>query len=85
MTRIKDEELLGILGRRVKEYRIIKGFSQYELSYSANIPRSQVIRIENGEVNTTISSLFTISKALEINLQELFIGIEQHMDNSKKV
>lgn len=60
------------LGNKIKELRILKGMSQEELSFDANIPKNQVGRIERGEINTTIVTLNKISIALEINIKELF-------------
>ncbi len=46
--------------------------SQEELSYAAQIPLSQVGRIERGEVNTTISTVLILAKALKVHPKELF-------------
>lgn len=72
MNNIKDIVFLKTFGKNLKEYLLSKGFSQEELAYAADIPISQVGRIERGEINTTISTVFAISKALEIDLDELF-------------
>lgn len=72
MTKIRDEKFLIAFGKRVRELRIAKGMSQYELSYTSDIPKSQIVRIEQGEVNTGISSVAAISKALEVEPKELF-------------
>ncbi|MFA5556001.1 MAG: helix-turn-helix transcriptional regulator [Flavobacteriaceae bacterium] len=42
------------------------------MSYDANIPRSQVGRIERGEISTSITTLHKICKALKIDIKELF-------------
>ena len=49
-----------------------KKISQEILAYSADIPISQVGRIERGEINTTISTIKVIANALNIPLKELF-------------
>lgn len=46
--------------------------SQEELANSSDIPISQIGRIERGEINTTISTIYAISQALEANPKELF-------------
>ena len=46
-------------------------YTQEELANEADIPLSQVGRIERGENNPTISTLYVISKALKIDLKEL--------------
>ena len=54
------------------EVRKKKGFSQANLAYDANVPVNQIGRIERGEINTTISTLFAIAKALEVDMKTLF-------------
>ena len=72
MTKIRDKELILAFGKKVKEIRIKKGVSQYQLSYDSDIPRSQVVRIENGEINTTISSAMALAKALNVSINKFF-------------
>jgi transcriptional regulator with XRE-family HTH domain len=60
------------VGLRVKELREKKGISQYELSYITNISRSQIGRIERGEINTSLSALYEIASGLEIDVIEFF-------------
>lgn len=72
MTKIRDDKFLKAFGKRVRELRIAKGMSQYEMSYASDIPKSQIVRIEQGEVNTGISSVAAIAKALKVEARELF-------------
>lgn len=48
------------------------GLSQEDLANDADIPLSQVGRIERGEVNTTISTVYALSKALNVNPDTFF-------------
>lgn len=59
------------VGQKLREKRLSKNLSQATLSYDANIPINQIGRIERGEINTSIGSLFKICKALEIDISEL--------------
>ena len=72
VTKIRNQKFINAFGKRVKELRKLKGLSQYKLAYEANIDRSQVIDIENGIVNTTISTAEALAQALEIQPKELF-------------
>lgn len=45
--------------------------SQESLANEADIPLSQIGRIERGETNPTISTLYVISQSLNIKLTEL--------------
>ena len=60
------------LGKRIKDLRKVQGISQEDLSYEADIPLSQVGRIERGEINPTISTIATIASALRVDLKEVF-------------
>jgi transcriptional regulator with XRE-family HTH domain len=71
MTKIRDIELLKNFGQNLRKLRESKSISQEELAYKADIPINQVGRIERGEVNTTISTLNSIAKALDICLKDL--------------
>jgi transcriptional regulator with XRE-family HTH domain len=69
---IKNKALMKALGKRIKDLRKAQGFSQEDLSYEADIPLSQVGRIERGEINPTISSIAAIASALKVELKEIF-------------
>ena len=71
MTKIRDRLFLTAFGNHLKVLRTKKGFSQEELAYSADIPISQAGRIERGEINTTISTIYALSKALDVHPKAL--------------
>lgn len=68
----RDDRFITAFGKKVTELREKRGMSQYQLAYEADIARSQIIRIENGEVNTSISSVSALSKALNADPKEFF-------------
>lgn len=49
-----------------------KGLSQYVLADLANINRSQIIGIETGKINTTLSTIKCIADALDVEINDLF-------------
>lgn len=67
----EEIELIKSIGEKIKSKRIEKNLSQEILSFDANIPRNQIGRIERGEINTSIVTLFKICKALEIEIKEI--------------
>lgn len=67
VTKIRDKSFIKAFGVNLRNIRIEKGLSQEELAYAADIPINQIGRIERGEVNTTISTILVISKALKIH------------------
>ena len=72
MNNVKDLVFIKKFGNNLKQIRMSKKISQEILAYSADIPISQVGRIERGEINTTISTIKVIANALNIPLKELF-------------
>lgn len=72
MIKIRDKKFLKTLGTHIKDIRLKKAMSQEDLANDADIPISQIGRIERGEINPTVSTLYAIAKALEIHHRELF-------------
>jgi transcriptional regulator with XRE-family HTH domain len=50
-----------------------KGFTQEHLANELGIEISQISRIERGVINTSITTLYSISKVLNVNVSELFV------------
>lgn len=71
MINIKNIELNKSFGEHLRQLRTTKKLSQEELANDANVPISQIGRIERGEGNPTLSTLFSLSQALKIDLKEL--------------
>lgn len=69
-----DEEIAFIIevGKKIQTKRKQLKLSQETLSFDADIPRNQIGRIERGEINTSLITLFKISKALNIDIIDLF-------------
>ncbi len=64
-----EVEKFGINLRKLREERKI---SQQQLADMADINLSTVLRIENAKTKANIDILFSISKALEIPVSQLF-------------
>ena len=67
----KDEVLLKYIGGRIREIRISKNISQEDLASDCEVDYSQINRMELGKVNFSISNLFRIAKALDVDPKEL--------------
>ncbi len=70
MINIKNKELVAATRNRIRELRNKRGIVQEELANEAEIPLSQIGRIERGE-NPTISTLYVIACALGTDLRTL--------------
>ena len=46
--------------------------TQEELCFSAGLSKNQIGNIERGEVNATISTVYSLSKAFKVPVAELF-------------
>lgn len=54
------------IGKKIRELRMKKGFSQEDFSYEADIDRAYMGRIERGEGNISVSILLKICFALKV-------------------
>lgn len=68
---MKDQRLVDF-GNRVREIRKEKGLSQEALASLADIDRSYMRHIERGEKNITLTKIYQISEALNVDLIVLF-------------
>lgn len=59
-------------GKKLKELRLSKGLTQEELYFKSTISRSHIGMIEKGKRDITLSAIFKLSRALEVNLVQLF-------------
>lgn len=83
MINVRNYELVKAIGNKIREIRTLKGMSQEELSYESDLPLSQIGRIERGENNATISSLYAIAQALQIDLKDI-VDIKLPSNTKKK-
>jgi transcriptional regulator with XRE-family HTH domain len=77
VTKVRDEFIIKSVGENIRQIRISKSLSQEEVAYEADIPVNQIGRIERGEINPTISTLYVISKALNTSLASLVTIVDQ--------
>ena len=69
--KIINKDLI-LLGKRIKELRIKKGYSNYEyFAYEHDLPRAQYGRYEKGE-DLRYSSLLKVIRAFDLTLEEFF-------------
>lgn len=66
---IKD---IKAFGKNLSKLRKSKGITQEQLSFDTGIELRQIGRIERGEINTGISSVFEIAKILGVDPKDLF-------------
>jgi len=71
---MSDSKFLTNLGARIRELRLKKEMTQNELAMQCDFEKASMSRIESGQTNMTILTLIKISKALDVEITELFDG-----------
>ena len=69
-----------ILGKRIREFRSKKGFSQESFADHCGLHRTYMGGIERGERNLTIQTVLTVSRGLGLTMSALLSGIEKRLD-----
>jgi len=69
---IFDAAGLAAFGTLLKKLRAEAGLTQAQLAFEAGISLSQIARIETARINPTLSTVFAISRALEVPLSLMF-------------
>lgn len=68
---MNEVEVYIRIGERIKKLRQNKGMSQQTLADECDIESPNLSRIENGNTNPTVKSLWKISNALGVKLKDL--------------
>lgn len=72
MHKIRNEDVMMNFGKNVCKIRVLKGYTQEQLADEANISQVQVARIESGKLNTSISTVYALAKALGVEEGDFF-------------
>ncbi len=69
---IKRDDVLKVIGDKIRKSRIAKGYTQVELAFECGDKDwSQISRMERGLVNFTISYLFLVAEKLSVSPKDL--------------
>ncbi|MER3497319.1 MAG: transcriptional regulator [Chitinophagaceae bacterium] len=72
MKYLRDEIGIKKFGKRLKELRLQKNFTQEQLAWEAGIKPMHVSKIERGIINKSLSHILALAKALKIQPSEFF-------------
>lgn len=75
--RNKPTDIIGIFSSNLRRIRILKGFSQRELSARCNVDNADISRMENGDINITLKTLEQLANALDVGVLELLSNHHQ--------
>ena len=64
------------IGKRIRELRKAKGFSQESFAYEIGLDRTYMGGIERGERNLAALNIIRIAKTLKVEVGELFPSIK---------
>ena len=68
---MNEQEFKKQLGLNIKSIRVKKAYNQKELADFSMLSRDSISKIERGEQNFTISSIFAIAQALNVDILKL--------------
>jgi len=60
-------------GKKLKDFRLNRGFSQEKLAHLAELDRTYIPSIEKGERNVSLEVISKLATALEIEINDFFI------------
>ncbi|HEX8516641.1 MAG TPA: helix-turn-helix transcriptional regulator [Bacteroidia bacterium] len=66
---MQDKDYLKIIGENITKIRKKKGLSSKDLGDLCDIEKSNLIPIEKGRINVTVTTLAKIAKALDVDLK----------------
>lgn len=72
MSSIDERHIQEEFGEKVRFFRKKLGLSQESLALLSDLDRSYIGSIERGERNISIINIHKISKALNVNIKDLF-------------
>lgn len=68
---MSEKEIIKQIGDNIRQLRLERHLSQFQLQVDANVAKNQIGRIERGEHVPNIISLIKIAKALEVDISKL--------------
>jgi transcriptional regulator with XRE-family HTH domain len=74
------QDLQVVLGKRIRELRLKKGFSQESFADHCGLHRTYMGGIERGERNLTMRTVLTVAKGLGMTISQPLSGIEKQID-----
>lgn len=73
MTTSKQFEIYNIIGRNIKKYRILRGYTQRSLSEALDLSESFIAKLESKTIQTiSIDTLLMIAEFLDVDIALFF-------------
>jgi transcriptional regulator with XRE-family HTH domain len=75
------QHLQHVLAANVRHWRKVRGLTQESLAQKSEIAPRHLQKLEAGELNVTLHTLYRVALALNVNVGDLFISpAEDHCD-----
>jgi len=71
--KLTKREVVYLIGSKVRNIREQKGLTIARLAFEVGIESKQLIRIELGQINTSLFQIYRIANALSVQMYELFL------------
>ena len=68
---MNDTNLILKISQKIKEIRLSKSMTLDDLAAASNMDNSNIARLESGNTNPTIRTLYKISLGLKVKLKDL--------------
>ncbi len=66
-----NEVICVCFGEKLREIRLVLGYSQEELSFKAGLHRTYISSVERGKRNISITNIKKLADALDIKMKDL--------------
>ena len=67
-----QKDIRGQFGKRVRQFREGKGYSQDRLAVISGLHRTYISSIERGKRNVSLKNIEVIAKSLDVKITDLF-------------
>ena len=67
-----NTKILENLGKKIKYYRKEANLTQEQLAEKVGVHQTYIGKLETGKINASTKQLFIISKALKVDMKDLF-------------
>ena len=77
---IDKSSILQILGKNIKQIRLLRGLSQENLASDLQKSVNFISLLENGKTGISVQTIIDICKALKVDVNTIFAGIVKPTD-----
>jgi len=71
-----EEKIIKEFGRNLEKLRTDRKITLRELAHRADVDHSTIHRIEKGDINTSLTMIVALAKALQLDVSDLFKSLK---------